>query len=46
MRMKEERVPKKAMKGYTKEGKPAGRPRGGWLDVVAREKELEPIGRG
>jgi len=37
MRMKAERVPKKATKGYTKDGKPAGRPRGGWLDAVDRD---------
>jgi ribosomal 50S subunit-associated protein YjgA (DUF615 family) len=30
MRMKDEKVPKKALEGYTKGGKPAGRPRGGW----------------
>jgi hypothetical protein len=37
MRMKDETVRKKAMKGYTKGGKPAGRPRGGWLNAVDRD---------
>jgi hypothetical protein len=36
-RRKDGNVPKKAMEGYTKGEKPAGRPRGGWLDAVDRD---------
>jgi hypothetical protein len=37
MRMKDERVPKKALKGYTDWRKPVGRPRGRWIDAVERD---------
>ena len=36
MRMKDERVPKKALKGYTKWRRPDGRP-SGWTDAVDRD---------
>jgi hypothetical protein len=37
MRMKEERVPKKALLGSTEERGPVGRPRGRWLDAMDRD---------
>jgi hypothetical protein len=49
MRMKEERVTKKAMKGYIEGRRAFGRPRGRWLDAVDRDvemQELEKVGRG
>jgi hypothetical protein len=38
MRMKDERVPKKVLKGYTEARRPVG-PRGRWLDAVDRDGE-------
>ena len=38
-RIKYERVPKKALKGYIEGRRPVGRPRGRWLDKVDREAE-------
>jgi len=49
MRMKEERVTKKAMKGYIEGRRAFGRPRGRWLDAVDRDvemQELEKVRRG
>jgi hypothetical protein len=37
MRMEEERVPKKALLGYTEGRGPVGRPRRRWLDAVDRD---------
>ena len=37
MRMKYERVSKKALKGYTEGRRPVGRSRGRWLDAVDRD---------
>jgi hypothetical protein len=37
VRMKDERVPKKAMKGYTEARRPVGRSRGRWLDAMDRD---------
>jgi hypothetical protein len=37
MKMKEERVPKKATNGYIEGRRPIGRPRGRWLDAVDRD---------
>jgi len=39
MRIKDERLPKKALKGYIERRRPVGRPRGRWLDKVDREAE-------
>jgi hypothetical protein len=39
LRMKDERLPKKALKGYIEGRRPVGRPRGRWLDKVDREAE-------
>jgi len=39
MKMREERVLKKALKGHGKEGRPVARPRGRWLDAVGRDGE-------
>ena len=39
MRMKDERVPKKALKGYREGRRPVGSPRGRWLDKVDRDVE-------
>ena len=36
MRMKDERMPNKTLKGYVEERRPVGRPRGRWLDAVGR----------
>ena len=48
--MKEERVPKKALKGYTVGRRPVGRPRGRWLGAADRDgkegveiQELEKV---
>jgi len=38
-RMKDERVPKKALKGHTEGRRPVGRPRGRWFDSVDRAAE-------
>ena len=38
MRMEDERVPKKVLKGYTETRRPVG-PRGRWLDAVDRDGE-------
>jgi len=38
MRMKDDRVPKKVLKGYTEAKRPVG-PRGRWLDAVDRDGE-------
>jgi hypothetical protein len=38
MRMKDERVPKKVLKGYKEARRPVG-PRGRWLDAVDRDGE-------
>ena len=50
MRMKEERVPKKALNGYIEGRRPVGRPRGSWSDAVDRDArrihELEKVGTG
>jgi hypothetical protein len=35
--LKDEWVPKKAMKGYTERRRPVGRHRGRWLDAVDRD---------
>jgi hypothetical protein len=41
MRMKGERVPMKALKGYIEGRRPVGRPRGIWLDKMNRKaKEM------
>jgi hypothetical protein len=37
MTMKEERVPKKTLKGYEERRRPVARPRGRWLDAVDRD---------
>ena len=37
MRVKVERVPKKALEGYIEGRRPVGRPRGRWLDAVDRD---------
>ena len=37
MRMKDERVRKKAFEGYTEERRPVGRPRGRWINAVDRD---------
>jgi hypothetical protein len=37
MTVKEQSVPKKALKGYTEGRGPVGRPRGRWLDAVDRD---------
>ena len=37
MTMKEEREPKKALKGYEEGRRPIARPRGRWLDAVGRD---------
>ena len=37
MRMKDERVPKKATKEYIEGRRPVGRSRGRWLDAVDRD---------
>ena len=39
MKMKDERIPKKALKAYVEGRRPVGRPRGRWLDKVDREAE-------
>jgi len=53
VRMKDERVPKKALKRYIEGRRPVGRSRGRWLGNVDREAEggvemqdPEKIGRG
>ena len=49
MKMKEERVTKKTMKGYIEGRTAIGKPRGTWLDAVGRDvemQELEKFGRG
>jgi hypothetical protein len=38
-RVEDERVPKKALKGYIEGRRPVGRSRGRWLDKVDREAE-------
>ena len=37
MKMREERVLKKALKEHVKGGRPVARPRGRWLDAVGRD---------
>jgi len=37
MRMKDERVPKKAIKGYSEGSRPVGRPGGRWYDAADRD---------
>ena len=37
MRMKDERVPKKALKGHTEGRRPVGMPRGRWINAVDRD---------
>jgi hypothetical protein len=37
LRVKVERVPKKALEGYIVGRRPVGRPRGRWLDTVDRD---------
>jgi hypothetical protein len=39
MRMKDERVPKKALKGHTEGRRSVGRPRRKWFDSVDRAAE-------
>jgi hypothetical protein len=39
MRVKDERVTKKALKGYVEGRRPVGRPRGRWLDAVGKDAE-------
>jgi hypothetical protein len=39
MRLKDERVPKKALKGYTEGRRQVGRTRGKWFDSVDRDTE-------
>jgi hypothetical protein len=46
----DEKVPKKALKGYIEGRRPVGRSRGRWLDAVDRDAKrmqgLEKVGRG
>jgi hypothetical protein len=37
--MKDERAPKKALKGYTEGRMPVGRPRGRWIDAVDKDAD-------
>ena len=37
LRMKDERAPKKALKGYKEGRRPVGRPRGRWIDAVDKD---------
>lgn len=37
MRIKDERVPKKALKEYREGRRPVGKPRGRWLDALDRD---------
>jgi len=48
MRMEEERVTKRAKKGYIEGTRAIGRPRGRWLDAVDRNVEMREleVGRG
>jgi hypothetical protein len=38
MRMKDERVPRKAFIGYMGRRRPVGRPRGRWIEKLAKGK--------
>ena len=37
LRMKDERAPQKALKGYIEGRRPVGRPRGRWIDAVEKD---------
>jgi hypothetical protein len=46
MRMKDGRVPKKTLKGYTEGKRPVGGPRGRWLDAVDKDAKRMQVSRG
>jgi hypothetical protein len=40
LRMKDERAPKKALKGYIEGRRPVGRPRGRWIDAADKNATI------